>query len=193
MQSEVKRKMTKMTKTVKLLTLCLIALLSISASAQEKNQPLLSGRVITNDKEEVAFATVALKGTNYGCSTNESGMYHLHAPEGKYTLVVSAIGYETAEKEITLTRKRQKMNIILRESQVQLDEVVVMATGVGHVRRRGHSLTPSLEYVKRNLLTRGLDVTLSANYSNDVTVNIDTASHKYNWLGEKAVLNSPGE
>ena len=27
------------------------------------------------------------------------------------------------------------MNIILRESQVQLDEVVVMATGVGRVRR----------------------------------------------------------
>lgn len=63
----------------------------------------------------------------------------------------------------------------------------------GEKHRRGYSLIPSLEYVKRNLLTRGLDVTLNVTYNRDVTTNVDTASCKYNWLGEKAPLNSPGE
>ena len=64
---------------------------------------MVSGKVISKEKQEVVdFATVYLKGTTYGCTTNEEGIYHLHAPAGKYTLVVSAIGYETIEKPITL-------------------------------------------------------------------------------------------
>lgn len=64
---------------------------------------MVSGKVISKEKQEVVdFATVYLKGTTYGCTTNEEGIYHLHAPAGKYTLVVSAIGYKTIEKPVTL-------------------------------------------------------------------------------------------
>lgn len=60
---------------------------------------MVSGKVISKEKQEVVdFATVYLKGTTYGCTTNEEGIYHLHAPAGKYTLVVSAIGYVNPEK-----------------------------------------------------------------------------------------------
>lgn len=48
---------------------------------------MVSGKVISKEKQEVVdFATVYLKGTTYGCTTNEEGIYHLHAPAGKYTL-----------------------------------------------------------------------------------------------------------
>lgn len=63
----------------------------------------------------------------------------------------------------------------------------------GQKHRHGYSLMPSIEYGKRNLFTRGLDVSFNANYNRDVTVNVDTASVKYNWRGETAQLNSPGE
>ncbi len=63
----------------------------------------------------------------------------------------------------------------------------------GQKHRKGHSLMPSLEYRKYNLLTRGLDLTLTANYNRNITTNVDTGSHKYNWLGEQKLLNSPGE
>lgn len=66
--------------------------------------PALSGRIISKEKENVEYATVYLKGTSYGCSTNEQGMYHLHAPAGHYTLVVSAIGYDTVERPHHLDR-----------------------------------------------------------------------------------------
>ncbi len=63
----------------------------------------------------------------------------------------------------------------------------------GDKHRRGNSLMPSLEYNKRNLFVRGLDLTLTANYNRNITYNIDTAQYKYNWLGETKRLNSPGE
>ena len=54
---------------------------------------MISGKIISTEKETVDFATVYLKGTTYGGTTNEQGIYHLKAPAGDYTLVVSAIGY----------------------------------------------------------------------------------------------------
>lgn len=51
----------------------------------------------------------------------------------------------------------------------------------GQKHRKGHSLMPSLEYSKRDLLTKGLDVALTVNYNKNETTNVDTASYKYNW------------
>ena len=66
-------------------------------------------------------------------------------------------------------------------------------TVFGEKHRYGHSLMPSLEYSKRNLLVEGLNVVLTANYNRNSTVNVDTARYQYNWLGEWHELNSPGE
>ena len=63
----------------------------------------------------------------------------------------------------------------------------------GQKHRKGHSLMPSLEYYKRNLLAKGLDVALTVNYNKNLTTNVDTASYKYNWYGDRKLLNSPGE
>lgn len=63
----------------------------------------------------------------------------------------------------------------------------------GQKHRHGYSLMPSLEYAKRNLLVKGLDVALNANYNRNNTTNVDTASVKYNWFGDTSPLNSPGE
>ena len=63
----------------------------------------------------------------------------------------------------------------------------------GQKHRHGYSLMPSVEYSKRNLLVKGLDVAFNANYNRNNTTNVDTASVKYNWRGETAQLNSPGE
>ena len=63
----------------------------------------------------------------------------------------------------------------------------------GQKHRHGHSLIGAVEYGKHNLLTKGLDVAFNANYNRNVTINVDTASVKYNWRGETDPLNSPGE
>lgn len=63
----------------------------------------------------------------------------------------------------------------------------------GQKHRRSHSLMPSLEYGKRNLLLNGLDLSASLNYNCNVSTNIDTASCKYNWFGDTKKLNGRGE
>ena len=63
----------------------------------------------------------------------------------------------------------------------------------GQKHRHGHNLMPSVEFRKRNLFVNGLDISLNANYNKNATVNVDTASVKYNWRGETERLNSPGE
>ena len=104
----------------------------LSLSAQGRS--LLSGKVLSSDKSVIDFATVYLKGTQYGCTTNEKGLYHLKAPAGKYILTVSAIGFETVEKEVEiLADGRSKQNVILKPSVTELDEVVVV--GYGQMKR----------------------------------------------------------
>ncbi len=82
--------------------------------------------VITNvyDGETLLGATVSLKGTKIGTITNEYGFYSLTAPAGKYTLVVSYLGFTTIEKPIEL-KENQKINFELKESASQLDEIVI--------------------------------------------------------------------
>ena len=50
---------------------------------------MISGRIISTEKETVDFATVYLKGTSYGGTTNQEGLYHIKAPAGDYTLVLT--------------------------------------------------------------------------------------------------------
>ena len=115
---------------------CLLLIVGV-ISVWAQPPTMVSGKVISKEKQEVVdFATVYLKGTTYGCTTNEKGIYHLHAPAGKYTLVVSAIGYNTVEKPVTLVRgERTRMNVVIDPSVTELDEVVVVSNGVSRVKR----------------------------------------------------------
>ena len=122
-----------MTKHCLFILLC--AICSLSVSAQKRT--MLSGKIISaEDKSIIDFATVYLKGTAYGCTTDERGIYHLKAPAGTYTLIVSAIGYETFEEQITLqsgTRTRQ--TIALKTMAHELDEVEVVSSGVSRIQK----------------------------------------------------------
>ena len=112
----------------------LLLLISISAFSQHKT--MISGKVLSTERTTVDFATVYLKGTNYGGTTNEEGIYHLQAPAGEYTLVVSAIGYKTVEKPVKLMRgERTEMNVVISPQATELDEVVVVSNGVTRLKR----------------------------------------------------------
>ena len=58
-------------------------LLLISISAFSLHKTMIWGKVLSTEKTTVDFATVYLKGTNYGGTTNEEGIYHLQAPAGE--------------------------------------------------------------------------------------------------------------
>ncbi len=104
---------------------------------------------------------------------------------------------EAVIAKIGLTNKKWTDRLILGFTYSQMYKEI--QTGVrqeivyGAKHRHGNSLMPSLEYVKRNLILPGLDLTLTANYNKNATTNVDTSQYKYNWIGETKRLNSPGE
>ena len=121
--------------TLKFSLLFFLLLASLSVHAQRRGG-MISGRIISTEKETVDFATVYLKGTSYGGTTNQEGLYHIKAPAGDYTLVVSAVGYKTVEKPVTLVRgQRVRQNVTITPETQQLDEVTVVSTGVSRVKR----------------------------------------------------------
>ena len=116
----------------------LVFLFSVSAYSQHERHytSMISGRVISTEKEVVDFATVYLKGTNYGSYTDEKGIYHLKTVEGEYILVVSAVGYQTVEKKVKLAKgERIQVNVTIAPKVKELGEVVVTTSGVGRVNK----------------------------------------------------------
>ena len=76
--------------------------------------------------ETVLGASVYLKGTTIGTTTNEYGFYSITAPKGTYTLIVSYLGYKEIKKEISLTEDI-KLNFELEEASNTLEEVIITA------------------------------------------------------------------
>ncbi|SHI31332.1 SusC/RagA family TonB-linked outer membrane protein [Algibacter luteus] len=107
------------------------------------NAQTVSGTV-TADGQPLPGATVLLKGTTKGASTDFDGNFTIEAtPEG--VLVISYIGYAT--KEVTVGNQTQ-INISLDESN-ELDEVVV----IGYGTQRKSDLTGSVSSVSSEDLT----------------------------------------
>lgn len=87
-------------------------------------QTKVSGIVIDEFNNPVAFANIIFKGSSEGTITNDNGRFYFESEESYKTIVVSFIGYET--QEVTLTsRVNYELEIILKESAEQLDEVVI--------------------------------------------------------------------
>ena len=89
----------------------------------------ISGTVQTEAGTPLPGATVIVKGTYTGSSTNEEGQFQLKADfsKGPVTLTVSFIGYET--QELLLSAADNAISLTLRPSAV-LDQVVVAASRV---------------------------------------------------------------
>ncbi len=165
----------------------LLLLISISAFSQHKT--MISGKVLSTEKTTVDFATVYLKGTNYGGTTNEEGIYHLQAPAGEYTLVVSAIGYKTVEKPVKLMRgERTKMNVVISPQATELDEVVVVSNGVTLLKRSAFNAvaldTKALQNSTQNLSEAlaqapGMKIRESGGVGSDMQLMMDGFTGKH--------------
>lgn len=86
----------------------------------------LSGKVTSSDGTPVVQATLAVEGTSYGTYSDDNGNYSLSLPEGKYTLVVSFVGFKSQRKDIEL-RGKESVDFILQEDAVGLKDVEVYA------------------------------------------------------------------
>lgn len=79
----------------------------------------------------ITGVSVYLKGTNFGASTNGSGHFYMKdIPKGDYTIVASAIGYFTVNKEIEVNGSDTLIiDITMEESISDLSEIVIITGG----------------------------------------------------------------
>tara|TARA_B110000879_G_scaffold53940_2_gene76435 strand:+ start:5464 stop:8019 length:2556 start_codon:yes stop_codon:yes gene_type:complete len=84
---------------------------------------------VISDKygEPLPFASIYIKNTTYGVSSNAFGEYFIELKPGNYTIVYSYIGFKSEEKLIILQDIPQKINIILYENDQNLIEYEVVS------------------------------------------------------------------
>jgi TonB-linked SusC/RagA family outer membrane protein len=99
--------------------------LSYEVSAQQR---VITGKVISEeDGMGLPGATVLVKGTTVGTTTDLDGNYSISVPAGSDVLIFSFVGLKTAEEAIG---NRSVINITLTTDASQLSEVVVTAIGI---------------------------------------------------------------
>lgn len=90
-----------------------------------------AGRVtgkVTNEKGELLpYASVFVKGSTQGTTTNNQGVYFLELDPGNYTLVCQYIGYGRIEKSVSVSNSSVSLDFTLSIQQTTMNEVVVRA------------------------------------------------------------------
>ena len=111
------------------LLLTLLFLL-VSAAGFAQNHATIRGFVYDReDGEPVIFTNVYLEGTTYGAATDVNGYYSIsQIPAGSYTLMVTAVGYDTTRVDVTVKRGDVlNERLLIAESSVQMTEFEVSA------------------------------------------------------------------
>ncbi|MFD2572801.1 SusC/RagA family TonB-linked outer membrane protein [Spirosoma soli] len=99
----------------------------------------ITGKVTDEKGNDVAGATVTIKGTTRGTNTDGSGRFRLTVADDNAVLVFSYIGY--AKQEIAVGN-RSVIDVKLVPGEAVLDEVVVTALGVSKdARKVGYAVT----------------------------------------------------
>lgn len=135
-------------RNCKFLLVCIMLFCSAIAFAQNQ----ITGHVVDTTGEPVIGANVTVKGTATGTITDIDGNFTLPVESNDGILIVSFIGYKSAE--VSINGKTQ-INVILKEDTETLDEVVV----VGYGTQTKKSLTGAISDVKSESLTRSVSTT----------------------------------
>jgi hypothetical protein len=108
--------------------LFLIALLVIPITTFSQKKFTISGTVKDASSGELLIGTnIYIKESMKGVTSNHYGFYSLTVPAGKFTLVISFVGYQDIVKSIDLT-KNVVMNFEIEPKVITTQEFVVSAT-----------------------------------------------------------------
>lgn len=151
----------------------------------------LRGSVTAKGEGAVPYATVAVEGGILGTYAGDDGCYELELPEGRYYLVVTAVGFETYRREIVVGDNHPVIyNVELVQSEILLDDVVIAesAGGVSRLRRSAYNVVAldTEEYLNasKNLgdilaKSPGVKLRESGGVGSDMNIMLDGFSGKH--------------
>lgn len=150
----------------------------------------VEGTVTGENGAPIVGASVTLKGTSKGTTTNAEGKFAIEVPSGKGTLVVNSIGF--ADQEISLGNQSSYSVRLLADTK-QLDDVVVV--GYGKANRK--ALTSAITSIRPADMNRGpitdVGVLLQGKVPGlNITASGDPNRNSAIILRGASTINSPG-
>ena len=115
-----------MKKIFKGFFLFLLLLISIASVAQNKT---IRGKVTGEKGEAISKASVVVKGTRLGTTTNDNGEFSISVPASAKNLVISSVEFEA--KEVAITDGTLEITLVAAVSK--LNEVIVVGYGTQRV------------------------------------------------------------
>ncbi|MBY0537701.1 MAG: SusC/RagA family TonB-linked outer membrane protein [Chitinophagaceae bacterium] len=137
------------------LRVSMILLLNFVLTAAAFAQVRISGKVVGKDNKPIAGASVTIKNTTFGTSTEANGSYTLNAElkAGTYTIEFSGVGFKAYSQSLQIgSGASYTVDAQLSADALNLDEVVVTGTSAGTTRRQ---LGNYISSVKADQLTKG--------------------------------------
>ena len=108
---------------MKIISIVISLLFSLSLFSQT------SGLVLDNEKNPISGASVLFADQNILVETNEKGEFLLKSiPYGEYVLRAQLLGYANFSTPLNVNSISVEVNPVLKESDNQIDEVVVSGT-----------------------------------------------------------------
>ncbi|HLP53731.1 MAG TPA: DUF5686 and carboxypeptidase regulatory-like domain-containing protein [Fluviicola sp.] len=102
-----------------LLLICFISFSSVVFSQ------LLKGQITDATGQPIPFARVGIENTSYGTVANAQGNFQLELDYNTYTVIYSAMDYETFSEKIEIKQDVTLVNIVLKEEATELEETVI--------------------------------------------------------------------
>ena len=136
-------------------------LLTRRPAAPQSRAVSVSGRVTDASGQPIVGASVIVRGTTVGVSTDTEGRFVLEVPSpaASQTLEVSYLGYETAAVPVG---SRTSFEVTLQESSSEIEQVVVTALGI---KRQEKALSYNVQQVAASDITLVKD----ANFMNSLS------------------------
>ena len=111
---------------------------------------IVKGKVTDSENRPVAFATVMLRENKKVVSADKNGIFVIdNITNGRYTLKVTCLGYSPKEDSICVSDGNTECNVVLKESSIQLKEVVATSTDMTGLILNKLASVPKLKKLKK--------------------------------------------
>ena len=119
-----------------------------TAKTTQSGKHQIKGVVSDESGEPLIGVSVLVRGTSTGASTNIDGVYTIEVPNDNAVLDFSYVGYQKTSLSLA---GASSYNVVMKEENRVLDEVVVTAMGIS---RESKTLTYATQTIKSEEVTR---------------------------------------
>jgi len=111
-----------------------------------QNQFRISGKILFEEDSSVIYnAHIAVKGTSYGTTSNEDGLFLLNFNNKQLndTLIISYLGYEYFTIAISEVIKKKDIKVYLHTKTMTLDDIVFKAIDAKEIVKKAINQIPT--------------------------------------------------